>query len=159
MLMRLSVLVFAILCTQPAIADEGSKVLGVWKLVSYDLEFQDSGERRAVFGKSPKGYIIFTPEGRMMAYLEAETRQPPKTDEERIAAFRSIIAYTGKYRLDGDRWITKVDASWNVTWIGTDQERVFKFEGEQLHVISQWNRALAYDNRMVRGILVWEREK
>ena len=95
----------------------------------------------------------------MMAYLEAETRKPPKTDEERIAAYRSIIAYTGKYRLEGDRWITRVDGSWNVTWTGTDQERVFKFEDEQLHVVSQWNLALAYDNRMVRGILVWEREK
>ena len=159
MVMRLIVLVFAVLCAQPVVADESPNVMGVWKLVSYDLEFQDSGERRAVFGQSPKGYIIFTSEGRMMAYLEAEKRKPPKTDEERVAAFRSIIAYTGKYRLEGNRWITKVDGSWNVTWTGTDQERVFTFEGDQLHVISQWNPALAYDNRMVRGILVWEREK
>ena len=144
---------------QPSVADDRTKVLGTWKLVAYDLEFQDSGERRPVFGRSPKGYIIFSPEGRMMAYLEAEKRNPPRTDEERAAAYQTMIAYTGKYRLEGDKWITSVDGSWNVAWAGTDQERFYKFAGNQLHVISQWLRAPRYDNRMVRGVLVWEREK
>jgi lipocalin-like protein len=141
------------------VADDRAKVQGIWKLVAYDLEFQDTGERRPVFGKSPKGYIIFTSEGRMMAYLEAEARKAPRTDEERAAAYRTMIAYTGKYRLEGDKWITKVDASWNVDWIGTDQERFYKFDGQQLQVVSQWNRAPTFNNRMVRGILVWERER
>jgi len=30
----------------------------------------------------------------------------------------------------------------------TDQERFFKFDGKQLHVISQWIRSATYDNRM-----------
>ena len=141
------------------VADDRAKVQGIWKLVTYDLEFQDNGERRALFGKSPKGYIIFTSEGRMMAYLEADTRKAPRTDEERAAAYRTMIAYTGKYRLEGDKWITKVDASSNVDWVGTDQERFYRFDGQQLHVISQWLRAPTFNNRMVRGILIWEREK
>lgn len=144
---------------QLAIADDRSGLIGTWKVVTFELEFQDTGERRAVFGKTPKGYIIFTAEGRTMSYLEAESRKPPKTDEDRVAAFRTIVAYTGKYRIEGERFITSVDGSWNVVWNGTEQERNFKLENGQLRIITQWNPSLLYDNRVTRGVLVWERER
>jgi hypothetical protein len=86
------------LAAQSVAADDRAKLLGVWRLVALDLEFQDTGERRPTFGKKPNGYLIFTPEGRMMAYLEAENRTAPKTPEEQAAAYRTMLAYTGKYR-------------------------------------------------------------
>ena len=155
----LAVLIACLFTALPVAADDGSKIHGVWRLVAYDVEFQDTGERRPVFGKNPVGYIIFMPEGRMMAYLEAENRKAPQNDEERAAAYRTMHAYTGKYRLEGDKWITKVDGSWNVSLTGTNQERFFRFEGDHLHVVSQWLRYTMFDNRMGRGILIWEREK
>ena len=144
---------------QSVSADDRSKRLGVWRLVAYDLEFQDTGERRPVFGKKPVGYIIFTPEGRMMAYLEAENRKAPENAEEESAAYRTMSAYTGKYRLEGDKWITKVDAAHNVSMVGTDQERFYKFDGKQLHVISSWQPGPQFGGKMVRGFLSWEREQ
>jgi len=45
----------------------------------------------------------------MMACLEKDGRMPPKTDKERAAAFQSMVAYTGPYRVEGDKWITEVD--------------------------------------------------
>jgi hypothetical protein len=155
MLAVLGYVVFA----QLAIADDRSALTGTWKVVTFEIEFQDTGERSPVFGKAPKGYIIFTPEGRTMSYLEAESRKPPKTDEERAAAFRTMIAYTGKHRIEGDRFITSVDGSWNVAWNGTEQERQFKLEGGQLRILTQWNPAPLYDNRVTRGVLVLERER
>jgi hypothetical protein len=140
-------------------ADDRAKLLGIWRLVALDVEFQDTGERRPTFGPKPNGYIIFTPEGRMMAYLEAENRTPPKTPEEQLAAYRTMIAYTGKYRFEGDKWITKVDGSWNVAWIGTEQVRFFKLQGDQLHVVSEWQATARYDNRVARGFVAFEREK
>ena len=147
------------LVAQSVAADDRAKLVGIWRLVALDLEFQDTGERRPTLGKKPNGYLILTPEGRMMAYLEAENRTPPKTPEEQAAAYRTMFAYTGKYRLEGDKWVTKVDGSWNVTWVGTDQIRFFKFQGDQLHVVSQWQPSATYGNRMVRGFVAWEREK
>lgn len=141
------------------IAGDHAKLVGTWRIVAFYLEFQDNGERRATFGKSPKGYIIFTPEGRTMSYLEAESRKAPRTDEERSAAFRTMIAYTGKYRVEGDRFTTSVDGAWNVGWVGTDQARTFKLDGNRLEIVSQWGPAPIYDNRVVRGVLLWEREK
>jgi hypothetical protein len=155
----LVVLSASFLAAQPVSADDRSNVQGNWRLLAFDLEFQDNGERRPVFGKKPVGYLIFTPGGRMMAYLEAENRKAPKTLEEQAAAYRTMIAYTGNYGLEGDKWVTKVDGAWNISWLGTDQERSFKFDGDQLHVFSQWQRSATYDNRMVRGFFAWEREK
>lgn len=159
MLKRVLIFLVFILASCASIPGDRAKFVGSWRVVSFDVEFQDSGERRAIYGKSPRGYIVFTPEGRTMSYLEAETRKAPNTDEERVAAFRTMLAYTGKYRIEGDKFTTSVDGAWNVAWVGTDQVRTFKLEGNRLEIITQWNPAPLYNNRVTRGVLVWEREK
>jgi hypothetical protein len=141
------------------VAQNRPPIEGAWKVVSYDIEFQDNGERRPSLGTRPNGYLIFGPQGRMMAYLEADGRKAPKTDAERAAAYRTLVAYTGKYRVQGKKWITKVDGAWNVEWIGTEQERSFNLNGDRLSVIAQWNPNPLYDGRMTRGHLTFEREK
>lgn len=49
-------------CGLPALADQRQQIIGVWKLQTYDAEFQDTGETKAPFGANPNGYIIFTPD-------------------------------------------------------------------------------------------------
>src|SRR6185503_4650844 len=117
MLRWLSVIFVSTLVAQPASADDRSKMLGVWRLVSYDLEFQDTGERRPFFGKKPVGYIIFTPEGRMMAYLEAVTRKAPQKPEEQMAPYRSVRGHNNTARFDRDTRAPQVYAAWNVSWV------------------------------------------
>jgi len=94
----------------------------------------------------------------LAAYLEAAGRKAPQTDEERSAAYKTLNAYTGKYRVEGDKWITKVDAAWNVEWLGTDQERFFTLSGNRLNVVAQWNRNALYGGEITRGHLTFERE-
>jgi hypothetical protein len=111
MLLRLIALTCCLLAVQAVVADDRAKLMGNWKLTSWVQEFQDGGEQRPEYGKRPLGYLVFTPEGRMMALLEGEGRKSPSNDQERAALFRSMIAYTGKYYLDGDKWTTRVDAA------------------------------------------------
>lgn len=125
-------LLIALICcffVQSVVADDRAKLLGNWKLISWVQEFQDGGESRPEYGKYPIGYLIFTPEGRMMAVLEGEGRKSPTNDQERLLLFRTFVAYTGKYYLEGDKWTTKVDAAWHPDRRGTDQVRFFKIEG------------------------------
>lgn len=136
----------------------GSPV-GIWKLVSWETEFQGSSERVSSYGQNPKGYLILTREGRMMAMLEGEGRKAAQTDEERSNLLRTMVAYTGKYKLKGNTWTTKVDAAWNPAWIGTEQERTFKLEGDKLYITSMWQSNVNLSGKMARGILVWERAK
>ena len=140
-------------------AGDGARLLGSWRVVSYELEFQDGGERVRPLGPHPNGYVIFGADGRMMAYLEAAGRTAPRSDEDRAAAYRTLNAYTGRYRVEGSKWITRVDGAWNAEWVGTDQERSFTFTGDQLNVITQWNPNPLYAGRVARGHLAFERER
>ena len=92
-----------------------------------------------------------------MALITAEGRQLPSSAEDRDAAFRSAAAYSGRYRVDGNQFVTTVDIAWHEGWVGTDQARFFKREGDRLHIETPPTPDLS--GRMVRGILIWEREK
>ena len=71
-----------------------------------------------------------------------------------------MISYSGIYRLEADKFTTKVDISWNEAWTGTEQVRFYKLEGDRLDIISAWAPAVAIPgNPMTRGILTWERQK
>jgi Lipocalin-like domain len=141
-------------------AAEPPALVGVWKLVSYQTEFQDGSPKRAMFGEHPTGYIIFTSEGRLMAVIEAEGRREPSTDSERAALLKSLVAYSGKYRVEGDQWITSVDTAWNPAWDGTDQVRTFRIIGNRLLVTSTWQSAVNFPGSPPsRGSLVFERVK
>ena len=66
----LAVFVLLVMAVQPAFADDSAKILGIWKLVSFEGEFQDTGERTDWEGKNPTGYIIFTPEVRVDSVID-----------------------------------------------------------------------------------------
>ena len=160
MIVFLIVMMGVLNAAQLAFADDRAKILGIWKIVSWESEFQATGEREPVMGKNPTGYVIFTPEGRMMAILTAEGRKAPKTDQDRADLLKSVVAYTGMYRFEGDKLTTKVDVSWNPAWIGTDQVRFFKFDGDRLQVISMWMQAVVRPEKGIgRAIITFERAK
>lgn len=145
-----------------ALADDRAKLIGIWKLVSFDAELQDTGELNPILGNNPKGYLIFTPEGRMMTVFTAEGRKAPKTDEERAAAWSSMYAYSGLFRIEGDNVIIKIDVSWNEAWTVTEMIRLYKMEGDRIKVISAWSPSTNprfHLGRMVRAIITWERVK
>lgn len=57
--------------------------------------------------------MILTREGRAVTVTLAEIRNPGETNVERSALHKSMLAYTGKYRIEGNELITTVDALWN----------------------------------------------
>jgi Lipocalin-like domain len=66
-----------------ASSDNSAKILGVWKLVSFEAEIQTTGQKEPVMGQNPTGYVIFTPEGRAFFMLTGEGRKPARTVQER----------------------------------------------------------------------------
>ncbi len=83
-------------------------LVGLWRLVSFQREYQATGDRELPMGMTPAGYIVFLPEGRMAVVITGEGRNAPTTDQDRANLFNSLVAYTGPYRVDGDTWITTV---------------------------------------------------
>ena len=141
---------------QPASADPN--LVGNWKLQSWVMEDVESKDTKAVFGEQPNGYLVLTSSGRMMGLLTAQGRKAAQTEAEREAAYRSMLAYSGRYRLEGEKFITKVDVSWNEAWVGTEQTRVYKVDGTKLQVLSLPAPNPSFGGKTMRGIFIFERE-
>lgn len=158
---RLMGLVFvACLVAQPSFGDDRDKVLGIWKLISYEVEVQATGQKAPVMGQNPTGYTAFMPEGRIFFVLTGEARKAAKTDQERAGLLSTLVAYTGTYRVEGDKWITKVEVAWNPEWVGTEQIRSFKLDGERLQVLTPWRLMPNWaDKGMTRSIVTFERSR
>src|SRR5262245_51469478 len=95
-LMRKSLCLAALVCLvgQPGFASEAKNIVGSWKLVSYVVEIQATGQIEPVMGQNPTGYVNFSPEGRVWFVLTAEGRKPAKTAEERAQLLSTLVAYT-----------------------------------------------------------------
>ena len=144
----------------PAWGQAPARIVGTWKLVSYEVEQQSTGQRGPIMGDKPTGYAHFLPEGRVFFILTGEGRKPGKTDAERAELLGTLVAYSGTYTTDGDKWSTSVDVAWNPEWVGTKQVRDFKIEGDRLVVTTPWRVMPNWaDKGMTRSIVTFERAK
>ena len=143
--------------TAVSVAADRDALVGSWQLVSFEREYQATGEREFPMGESPTGYILVLTEGRMAVVITGEGRKAPTTDQDRAGLLNSLVAYTGSYRVDGDKWITTVDVSANPAWVGTEQTRTFRVTGDRLQEMTAW--AARPDNRMARAVITYERTK
>ena len=140
-------------------ADEAARLAGTWKLVGFENEFQDGSPPREAYGRNPRGVLVLTGDRRFMAIVEAEGRKPPQSEADRAAAWQSMIAYTGPYRVEGDLLIVSVDVAWTPAWVGTEQARTFRLEGDnRLRVVSNWVMSPNL-GKMTRATATWERAR
>jgi hypothetical protein len=149
-----------LLMSGPTQAADKDRIVGTWKLVSVVYEDAQTKELTPVLGEHPRGYQIATPEGRWLALVTADDRTVPKTDEDRAKALRSMIAYSGRYRVEDGKVITKVEVAWNEAWVGGEQVRFLRFEGDDiLHIESPPMPHPNVNDKVVRVIVTWAREK
>jgi hypothetical protein len=139
----------------PSRAEEPS-VVGSWKLVSLVTRDVVTGKTESPLGEHPRGYLIYTPEGRMMALLVHEKRSPPQVDEDRINLHKFMAAYSGRYTVEGAKVVHHVDISWNESWTGTDQIRFLELQGDKLTINAPIS---SVDGLASTSVLVWERER
>ena len=158
--MRAIVFAALLLISSQAQAADKDRIVGTWKLVSVMYEDAQTKERTPVLGERPRGYQIATPEGRWLALVTADGRPVPKTDEDRAKALRSMIAYSGRYRVEDNKVITKVEVAWNEAWVGGEQVRFLRFESDDLlHIESPPMPHPNVNDKVVRVIVSWQRDK
>ena len=147
-----------LLVAVPSLANDREKIVGVWKLVSVVYEDQTTKERTPVLGERPRGSQIATADGRWLALVTAENRVIPKNDAERARALQTMIAYTGRYRVEDGKVITKVEAAWNEAWVGGEQTRFIRFEGDRLFIESPPMPHPNVNDKVVKVVVIWDRE-
>ena len=133
-------------------------LIGTWKLVSCVLEDVETKQQKTVWGEHPNGYIVITPEGRWIVIQTAEGRKVPQNDEDRVGAFKSLLAYSGKYRTEGRKIVIDVDIAADESWNGTEQVRCYRIEGNELHIEAPPQPYANFGGTIMRGILIWKRD-
>jgi Lipocalin-like domain len=83
----------------------------------------------------------------------------PTSDAERAALHKTLVAYSGKYRVEGKQFVAAVDMSWNETWTGTEQRRNRRIEHGKLFIDTAPIPAPNYPGKMVVAKLIRERDQ
>ena len=113
---------------------------GTFKVVAFTLEVD--GAITEPYGKSPRGYVVLTPD-RFIGIVTAENRKFGTSVAEKAVLWESMIAYSGKYAVDGNELHITVDVSYNEVWNGTRLVRYWELSGNQLTLTSPpapWSR-------------------
>jgi hypothetical protein len=147
--------------TQMTFANELAKQLvGSWRVKTLTIQIVGE-EPTQPFGAEPKGGIVITDNGRFTAVVSASNRKPASNNDERAALLQSLIAYTGKFTLDGNRLTTKVDTSWNEVYTGANQNqlRFISLDGDKLTIDAPEQDSLVRPDKRFTARLTFEREK
>ena len=134
-------------------------LVGDWKLASFYTEDVQTKVRTNVYGDKPDGYLGISPAGRFYGLVTPQQIKAPQSAEEQAAVWRAMLAYTGRMRRDGEKFIVDVDAAWNEAWVGTEQVRFWRVEGSRLRITSAPIPNPNVAGRMMIGTLIWERER
>lgn len=149
------------LAPAPAWPAEGT-IVGTWRLVSMTARDAATGKESDVWGERPLGFLSYTPAGRMSAVVAKADRKISAdsagraTQEEQAALFRDSFGYAGRYTLTEDGVVHHVEVASDPTWIGNDQRRLTRMEGNRLTVTSP-PVASAASAEPQAFVLVWER--
>ena len=153
----------SLMLARPGYADDdiAKKLIGSWRLISFKVQvIGESAEPRDMLGPEPFGRIIMTPEHTMAAYIAKQGRKgPPSNDAEAAALLSSMNAYTGRYRLEGDKLVTTVDGAWNEIFKAREQVRYFSLDGDKLTLRTPEQPSATLPGKRVISTVLWEREK
>jgi Lipocalin-like domain len=129
---------------------------GTYRLASLTVEY-DGQPPLEIMGKSPRGYLILT-RNRLMNIISAQDRKFGASSAEKAALWDSLIAFTGRYRVEGSKLVVSVDVSWNERWNGTQVTRNWQLDGNRLLLTTARAPSPFDQSRMVVARLTFERE-
>jgi len=135
-------------------------LVGTWRLVSVHT-WRADGQITYPFGRDVVGYLIYTEQGHLSLSIMAANRPQIQSADmtagtvaEKAAAYDTYLAYAGTYRLYADRVVHNLECSLIPQWVGTEQVRFLKFEGNRLTLRTA---PLMRDGVETVSNLVWER--
>jgi hypothetical protein len=134
-------------------------LVGTWKLVSWQTKF-DGGDAIEPYGSHPKGRLVLTAEGHWIIIITGANRSAAKSAEEKAALLDSVLAYSGRYTVEGDRITTRVDMSSNEIYSGANQNqtRFFRIDGDKLTLRTGSIVSAVRPGQTAEGTLIWQRE-
>ncbi len=133
------------------------RLIGNWTLVSYDA-FAPDGTRSLPFGQAV-GRLSYDGDGHMSGQVMRPHRSPVALGsggaQQVRAAYVGYIAYFGRYEVspDGETVVHHVDGALNPRWVGGEQVRKVKFDGDLLVLQADVRK----NDQKIRHVLTWRK--
>jgi hypothetical protein len=140
---------------------DNEKLLGTWRLVSASSKDNSGAQIEPPYGVNPDGFLTYTHDRRVTALISYGGRKPISVGakgaallEEQAEAFKTFLAYAGRYRLDGDKIIHSIEISSIQNYVNKELVRSVKFQRNQIVLTTPPTMV----NGKIQSIeLVWER--
>jgi hypothetical protein len=142
--------------SNPTISPED--LVGTWSLVSASSKSPQDDNNDAPYGEHPSGVLTYTSEGRVSALISYDGRKRLSMGggepSELAEAFRTFLAYAGRYSIRDGKVIHHVEISSIQNYVGRDLVRTLSYSGDRIVLVTPPTPI----NGKVRTIaLEWER--
>jgi chorismate-pyruvate lyase len=140
-------------------AAQGKGIEGRWKLtVAEDLR-ADGSVARHPWGRNPIGAIVVSGGWCYVQIMSSDVPSfpvgaTPVGEQMRAALLSTYIAYSGACTVNDAEGslMLKVDAAWRPDYVGTDQQRFFRIEGNRMFFGPAPGSIRAGDERLTRRL-------
>lgn len=133
------------------------RLVGTWRLVSYETDERD-GKRGKPYGDAV-GRLEYDDHGNMAGQVMRPSRARVElgdgSAQQVRAAYLGYIAYFGTYEVaaDGASVVHHVEGALNPAWVGGQQVRRLRFDGDRLVLSADVHKA----GETVTHTLTWEK--
>jgi hypothetical protein len=137
------------------------KLVGTWKLVSASSTSSTGERSETPYGPSPVGFLTYTGDGRVTALISYGGRKPLSGGggtvaplEEQAEAFKTFLAYAGRYTLSGDKVTHSIEISSIQNYVNRDLVRSVKFQGDRIILVTP---PTSVNGKIQTVELIWQR--
>jgi len=140
-----------------ACGDLNDKLVGAWKLVSASSTTKTGERSETPYGPNPAGFLTYTADGRVTALISYGGRKPLSVGAqpaEQAEAFKTFLAYAGRYALSGDKVTHYIEISSIQNYVNKELVRSIKFQGDQITLVTP---PTPVNGKVQTVELVWQR--
>jgi hypothetical protein len=135
-------------------------IVGTWQLQTFTELDIESKTVSHPMGRNAKATVIYTASGHVATIFAAEGRNrgeaTPASDADAAHLFRTMVAFAGRYEVDGGELTYYPEITWNEAWSGTRQVRHFEIVDGLLHIRSVPAKS-AWRDTMTSMAMTWTR--
>ncbi|PHZ60204.1 hypothetical protein CRG86_002985 [Photobacterium leiognathi] len=128
-------------------------IIGAWDLLSFKHTVIETGVESDIMGDTPCGRIIFTSDGFVSVFISKQGREDFNKDNEKL--YKTMMAYMGKYTLDGDKCNFYIDRTWDPDWMDITLQRQIAFDGDTLIITTL--PQIGIDGKLSTAKLTWKK--
>ncbi|WP_164126922.1 lipocalin-like domain-containing protein [Sphingobacterium luzhongxinii] len=141
-----------------------NEIIGTWELLSYIEVPVDGVDSFFPFGKSPKGLLLYSPDGYMAVQISGSDAINYISEDRMQASFdeldrrvRGYIAFSGRYTVDNRNAHVVYDITNSLfpNWEDSQQIRKLDFEGDVLFQKSL--EPICSGGQIVHSYMTWKR--